>query len=97
MGRCFKAITLFRPRRNFCFISDPSLKQVWLGLFIKQKVAQLCCATDVIASAEKEGFEPPVQSPGQRFSRPPQSTTLPFLRRKDNKKMIFLVFIEKTI
>ncbi len=29
--------------------------------------------------AEKEGFEPPVQSPGQRFSRPPQSTTLPFL------------------
>ena len=32
-----------------------------------------------LISAEKEGFEPPVQSPGQRFSRPPQSTTLPFL------------------
>jgi hypothetical protein len=24
-----------------------------------------------VVSAEKEGFEPPVQSPGQRFSRPP--------------------------
>ena len=39
--------------------------------------------------AEKEGFEPPVQSPGQRFSRPPHSTTLPFLRRKYS---IFFIF-----
>ncbi len=31
-------------------------------------------------SAEREGFEPPVRSPGQRFSRPPHSTTLPSLR-----------------
>ena len=30
--------------------------------------------------AEKEGFEPPVPSRVQRFSRPPHSTTLPFLR-----------------
>ncbi len=26
--------------------------------------------------AERKGFEPPVQLPGQRFSRPPHSTTL---------------------
>lgn len=30
--------------------------------------------------AERKGFEPPVQLPGQRFSRPPQSTTLASLR-----------------
>lgn len=30
--------------------------------------------------AEKEGFEPPDPSRGQRFSRPPHSTALPFLR-----------------
>ncbi len=30
--------------------------------------------------AEKEGFEPPEPSRVQRFSRPPHSTTLPFLR-----------------
>jgi hypothetical protein len=42
-----------------------------------------------VVLAEKEGFEPPVRSPGQRFSRPPQSTTLPFLRRKDSKILIF--------
>ena len=29
--------------------------------------------------AEKEGFEPPVPLPEQRFSRPPHSTALPFL------------------
>ena len=29
--------------------------------------------------AEKEGFEPPDRINGQRFSRPPHSTTLPFL------------------
>ncbi len=37
-------------------------------------------ADGVIWSAERGGFEPPVQSPGQRFSRPPQSTTLASLR-----------------
>jgi hypothetical protein len=40
-------------------------------------------------AAEKEGFEPPVQSPGQRFSRPPQSTTLPFLRREYSNFWIY--------
>ena len=30
--------------------------------------------------AEREGFEPPVRANGQRFSRPPHSTTLPPLR-----------------
>ena len=33
--------------------------------------------------AEKEGFEPPGPAKGQRFSRPPHSTTLPFLRCKN--------------
>ena len=32
--------------------------------------------------AEREGFEPPVRANGQRFSRPPQSTTLPSLRER---------------
>src|SRR6185312_9330857 len=30
--------------------------------------------------AEEEGFEPPCESPRKRFSRPPVSTTHPFLR-----------------
>ena len=30
--------------------------------------------------AEEEGFEPPDESPHQRFSRPPHSTALPLLR-----------------
>ena len=30
--------------------------------------------------AEREGFEPSVRLPAQRFSRPPHSTTLPPLR-----------------
>jgi hypothetical protein len=37
-------------------------------------------------SAEEEGFEPPEALTPQRFSRPPQSTTLPFLRCKIRKK-----------
>ena len=36
-------------------------------------------------NAEKEGFEPPEALTPQRFSRPPQSTTLPFLRCKSTK------------
>ena len=32
-------------------------------------------------AAEREGFEPPVRFPTQRFSRPPQSTALPPLRK----------------
>ena len=38
--------------------------------------------------AEGEGFEPPEGLTPQRFSRPPQSTALPTLRRKDTKKAI---------
>ena len=30
--------------------------------------------------AEEEGFEPPYESPRKRFSRPPVSTTHPFLQ-----------------
>src|SRR5438093_6836524 len=33
--------------------------------------------------AEEEGFEPPVRFPVQRFSRPPVSTTHPFLRLRE--------------
>src|SRR5438128_562167 len=32
---------------------------------------------------EEEGFEPPVRFPVQRFSRPPVSTTHPFLRFRE--------------
>src|SRR5215467_2719968 len=34
-------------------------------------------------STEEEGFEPPVRFPVQRFSRPPVSTTHPFLRIRE--------------
>ena len=40
---------------------------------------QLKLSTQLSPTAESEGFEPPVRSPGQRFSRPPHSTTLPTL------------------
>ncbi len=43
--------------------------------------------------AEKEGFEPPVPAREQRFSRPPHSTTLPFLRCKNMNFFIPLQFI----
>ncbi len=33
--------------------------------------SQLPCIGQLFRIAEKEGFEPPVQSPEQRFSRPP--------------------------
>src|SRR5215475_8862515 len=33
-----------------------------------------------VRMAEEEGFEPPCESPRKRFSRPPVSTTHPFLR-----------------
>src|SRR3954464_13737231 len=40
-----------------------------------------CNDLDVSRSlAEEEGFEPPCESPRKRFSRPPVSTTHPFLR-----------------
>ncbi len=35
--------------------------------------------------AEREGFEPPDRSHGQRFSRPPRSTTLPSLQTRWQK------------
>ena len=34
----------------------------------------------VLLLADGEGFEPPVESPPQRFSRPPHSTALPTIR-----------------
>ncbi len=49
------------------------------------------CKTDGIIClfglAEREGFEPPEAVTPQRFSRPPQSTTLPSLRCKIKKKL----------
>src|SRR5580698_5121370 len=35
--------------------------------------------------AEEEGFEPPNEFPRYRFSRPPHSTALPFLRCASNR------------
>jgi hypothetical protein len=53
-------------------------------------------------AAEREGFEPPGAVTPQRFSRPPQSTTLPSLRGKstniflsENKKLKPFLFIQK--
>ncbi len=34
--------------------------------------------------AEEEGFEPPDAVKHQRFSRPPRSTALPFLRESED-------------
>ena len=59
-----------------------------------EAISGFCCIL-LFNSAEKEGFEPPVQLPGQRFSRPPRSTTPPFLRRKDNLFLFFTNFFEK--
>ncbi len=39
--------------------------------------------------AEREGFEPPDRSHGQRFSRPPHSTTLPSLPFGATKVEVF--------
>ena len=39
--------------------------------------------------AEREGFEPPDRSHGQRFSRPPRSTTLPSLLGGCKSRTIF--------
>jgi hypothetical protein len=38
-------------------------------------------ANGIASMAEGEGFEPPVEFPPQRFSRPPVSTAHPSLRR----------------
>ena len=51
--------------------------------------------------AEKEGFEPPEPSRVQRFSRPPHSTTLPFLRAvqkyyKLNSRQIYFPYFLHT-
>ncbi len=55
------------------------------GLFcLKTKTCSVNDGTGVQWSAEREGFEPTVQLPGQRFSRPPQSTTLASLRLSNN-------------
>ena len=49
--------------------------------------------------AEKEGFEPPEPSRVQRFSRPPHSTTLPFLRavqkyyKLNSRQIYFRIFL----
>ena len=44
------------------------------------------CMADAVNAkmrmAEEEGFEPPCESPRKRFSRPPVSTTHPFLRAR---------------
>ncbi len=47
--------------------------------YARKQKSQLRFKTE-LAFAEKEGFEPPVPARVQRFSRPPHSTTLPFLR-----------------
>jgi hypothetical protein len=44
---------------------------------ISENAESMCVSRKI---AEKEGFEPPVPVKEQRFSRPPHSTALPFLR-----------------
>jgi hypothetical protein len=56
----FKGIRSVRPAGDFCFISNPSHRQAWLGIFIKQKSPRIRGGTDLMPLAEKEGFEPPV-------------------------------------
>jgi hypothetical protein len=62
----------------FC-LSLSSLKQALFG-YRQTKNPTL---SDLNCLAEEEGFEPPVRVNGQRFSRPPHSTTLPFLRAQN--------------
>ncbi len=47
-------------------------------MFVKHKYLNFN-EIQVFVFAEREGFEPPDRSHGQRFSRPPRSTTLPSL------------------
>ena len=70
-------------RYCFCFQAYSSLGQARLAIPENKKPFAFANGF-YFALAEKEGFEPPVRRGAQRFSRPPHSTTLPFLRRKDS-------------
>ena len=58
------------------FSSDPQL-QAMLGC---SSIKKPCSSCKVLWCAEREGFEPSVPVRGQRFSRPPRSTTPASLR-----------------
>ena len=48
----------------------------------KKNLTQISRAMAIKTCAEGEGFEPSDPRKGQRFSRPPHSTTLPPFRKK---------------
>lgn len=58
--------------------------KVVLNKIIKQKYLNFI-EDQAFNFAEREGFEPPDRSHGQRFSRPPRSTTLPSLQTRWQK------------
>jgi hypothetical protein len=67
----------------FCFPFSTCRKQAFSGALVKQKSRFRGILSDSF------GGERGIRTPGsvvtdQRFSRPPHSTALPFLRRKDN-------------
>ena len=82
-GGCFKAIRAAPLRVVFLFYANPSLMYPWLGLYIKQKSRQPDGCRDC---SDGFGGERGIRTPGppiggQRFSRPPHSTALPFLHK----------------
>ena len=76
------AILMTKETNEFC-------KDIWVGKavcfeYIKQKCLNFI-EIQAFNVAEREGFEPPDRSHGQRFSRPPRSTTLPSLQTRWQK------------
>ncbi len=64
---------------------DPSSRVSWVSCFLR-----VCFVAYFGSFSGGRGIRTPgPDSPGQRFSRPPHSTTLPFLRRKNNKYFTF--------
>ena len=69
---------VFTPWAPFAFGSNPTQLRCSVGVLIHPSQKKIkhpfgC----LIFMADGEGFEPPVELPPQRFSRPPHSTALP--------------------
>ena len=64
-------------------------ENVWIDKVVLDKIIKQKCLNFIedqaFNFAEREGFEPPDRSHGQRFSRPPRSTTLPSLQTRWQK------------
>ena len=67
------------PSGLFLFYPNPSLKRAWLVIRVKQKTRSKLRVLDDDFGGERGIRTPGPTIAGQRFSRPPHSTALPFL------------------